>query len=108
MTDREKLIDLVQDSTNGCARYWASLIADHLIENGILMPPVKIGQSVWDIYFSKPREWKVAHISFNGSGYELCLRFKNGARTRTKLINDKYLHRLFFLDHDEAVKACVL
>lgn len=32
---REKLIDLIQSAVNGCATYWAGLIADHLIANGV-------------------------------------------------------------------------
>lgn len=35
MTDREKLIELIRDAVNGCSSYWAGLIADHLIENGV-------------------------------------------------------------------------
>lgn len=34
MSDREKLIELIQSAVNGCDRYWAELIADHLIANG--------------------------------------------------------------------------
>ena len=32
---RDKLIELIKESVNGCATYWASLIADHLIANGV-------------------------------------------------------------------------
>lgn len=35
MTDREKLIKLIQTAVGGCATYWAGLIADHLIANGV-------------------------------------------------------------------------
>lgn len=35
MTDREKLIAMVQTAVNGCSTYWAGLIADHLIANGV-------------------------------------------------------------------------
>lgn len=35
MTDREKLIELIQSAVGGCARHWAELIADHLIANGV-------------------------------------------------------------------------
>lgn len=30
-----RLIELIKESVGGCATYWASLIADHLIENGV-------------------------------------------------------------------------
>ena len=32
---REKLIELIQGAVGGCSRYWAGLIADHLIANGV-------------------------------------------------------------------------
>jgi hypothetical protein len=35
MTDREKLIKLIQSAVDGCAEYWAGLIADSLIANGV-------------------------------------------------------------------------
>ena len=35
---REKLIELIQSAVGGCATYWASLIADHLIANGVTIP----------------------------------------------------------------------
>ena len=35
MEDREKMIALIQSAVDGCARYWAALIADKLIENDV-------------------------------------------------------------------------
>lgn len=35
MTDREKMIALIQAAVNGCSTYWAGLIADHLLANGV-------------------------------------------------------------------------
>ena len=35
---REKLIELIQSAVNGCATYWAGLIAGHLIANGVTIP----------------------------------------------------------------------
>lgn len=37
-TKRDKLIGLIQEAVPGVARYWAGLIANHLIENGIEFP----------------------------------------------------------------------
>ena len=33
---REKLIEQIQSAVGGCARYWAEVIADSLIENGLV------------------------------------------------------------------------
>ena len=35
MNDREKLVKLIQAAVDGCAEYWAGLIADHLLANGV-------------------------------------------------------------------------
>lgn len=37
MTDREKLIELIQNAVGGCARHWAEIIADYLIANGVVI-----------------------------------------------------------------------
>ena len=47
MNTREKLIVLIMESVGGCARNWAEVIANHLIENGIIVPPCKVGDTVY-------------------------------------------------------------
>ncbi len=46
---RDKLIELIQDAVGGCARHWAEIIADHLLKNGVIIPPCKLGDTVWYI-----------------------------------------------------------
>jgi len=46
---RDRLVELIQNAVDGCASYWAELIADHLIENGVVVPPVKVGYYAWFI-----------------------------------------------------------
>ena len=48
-SEKERLIELIQKSVNGCARNWAETIADYLLENGVIVPPVKIGDTVYMI-----------------------------------------------------------
>ena len=45
---KERLTRLIQESVSGCAEYWAQKIAEHLIDNGVIVPPVKIGQTVYE------------------------------------------------------------
>ena len=49
MSDKEQLIELIQNAVNGCARNWAEIIADHLIANGVIVPPCKVGSIVYCI-----------------------------------------------------------
>ena len=41
---RERLVELIQASVNGCARNWAEVIADYLLANGVIVPPCKVGR----------------------------------------------------------------
>lgn len=50
MNQREKLIELIIESVQGCARYWAEIIADHLIENGVIVPPCNAGDRIYKIF----------------------------------------------------------
>ena len=53
---RDRLIELIQDSVGGCARHWAELIADHLLAEGVIVPPCKVGQTVYCIRYDKARK----------------------------------------------------
>ena len=51
MTDREKLIELLRKGYNKTPFYediWEGL-ADCLLENGVIVPPCKIGDTLYDI-----------------------------------------------------------
>lgn len=44
---REELINLIQSSVGGCARNWAEVIADSIINDGWTRPAYKLGQTVY-------------------------------------------------------------
>ena len=46
---RERLIELIQNSVDGCARHWAELIADHLLANGVIVTPCKVRDKAYRI-----------------------------------------------------------
>ena len=52
MTDRDRLIELIQNAVNGCARHWAEIIADYLLANGVIVPPCKVGDTVYRLKMS--------------------------------------------------------
>ena len=37
MTTRDKLIRIIQNAVDGCAEYWAGVIADELIKSGLVV-----------------------------------------------------------------------
>ena len=44
---KEKLIELIQESVDGCARHWAERIADNLLANGVIVPPCNVGDDIY-------------------------------------------------------------
>ena len=58
MTDRDRLIELIKQKQNGGWRFITGeyttdvsneYLADHLLANGVIVPPVKIGTIVYEI-----------------------------------------------------------
>lgn len=41
MTEKELMIQLIQEAVGGCARHWAEVIADHLLANDFRHVPQK-------------------------------------------------------------------
>lgn len=49
MTDRERLVERIQISIPPSSSHWAEVIADELLADGWMRPPVKVGDYVeWD------------------------------------------------------------
>lgn len=62
---KEKLISMIQEAVGGCARHWASLIADHLLANSVTVqewipasePPKEPGE-----YIVAQKHWSDGHL----------------------------------------------
>ena len=54
---KEHMIETIQASVGGCARHWAEVVADGLLQEGFTKPPCVIGDKVWVIrrYRGVPR-----------------------------------------------------
>lgn len=63
MDAKNRLVEMIQSATNGCARYWASLIADKLLAEGVIVPPVKLGQTVYVLTTDSPTGIEETRIS---------------------------------------------
>lgn len=47
MTERERLIEIIKKSVDGCAEYWAGLIADGLLASELNLLPFNVGDKVY-------------------------------------------------------------
>ena len=83
MTDRERLIRLMQEASQNKSDYAGNIglgqIADYLLEHGVIVPPCKVGDTVysidkkvlayhWDEHMyivDKWSEYKVCEIPFS-------------------------------------------
>lgn len=88
-----------------CRTCNAQDLANLLLANGVIVPPVSIGDSLWDIHYNKPREWKVVYLGFNGEEWHINVHWSNKDRFLTKEVDGKYLDRLFFRTKEEAEQA---
>lgn len=60
---RERLIELIQKSVNGCARNWAETIADYQLENGVIALPCNVGDVMYRILYDRIYKIKITEIS---------------------------------------------
>lgn len=47
MTERERLIELLNVDMSGCDGDYAEEMADYLIANGVIVQPCKVGETVY-------------------------------------------------------------
>lgn len=79
MSEKEKLIKLIYDEVGGCTKDVAEDIADHLLANGVIVPPVKVGQTLhviedrWNaqkiLWEKRISEIKVNRIYYDEDGF---------------------------------------
>lgn len=109
MTDRDRLIELIGDLPfsreyeNYNSLEWAEHFSDHLLSNGVIVPPCKVGDVVyvvsqgqgfcmrWNVY-----EGKVVDIHLNRHN-KLTIRVENGEK-----FFGYYEPRFIFLTKEEA------
>jgi hypothetical protein len=73
---RDRLIELIKDAAynKGCA-YWDEL-ADYLLANGVIVPPCKVGQTVYyagGLRHASVKEAKVEEIYYGEGGFAFYL-----------------------------------
>ena len=96
---RERLIELIES-----VRYWGSgtsaEIADRLLANGVIVPPVKAGQTVWfpSQYYGAPYPITITHLEIYEE--ETVIYSEGGSEWR-----DEDIGKTVFLTREEAEKA---
>ena len=106
MAQREKLIELIIASVNGCARHWAEIITDYLLTNGVVVPLCRAGDWIYvlpsDPAKTHPVRMRVQCVSISTDSRRAILRL--GGDTVDALWNDD-CGKTWFLSEDEAEAA---
>ncbi len=104
MTVRDRLIELLQDYL------YSEQIADHLLANGVIVPPCKVGDKVWFVveYESKHflDEGEVESIYKDNGGVWVSSRYDSGLHYHHK---ESDFCKTVFLTKEEAeakLKEC--
>ena len=104
MTDRDRLIELIQCAVNGCARHWAEIIADHLLANGVIVPPCKVGDTVWFDTYKKSGTVSLGIQPHKVDRIDVICVVGEKELVETKL-HDWYFGDSVFLTREEAEQA---
>lgn len=110
---REKLIELLDDALLSVD--WDShdypdteKATDILIANGVIVPPVKVGQKLYTIPRSAIRAWTVCGIWISADpkcSYAHVYWEKDGHHMSSRAVNFSDLGRVFFFTREEAEAA---
>lgn len=105
MTERERLTERIRS-----AMCWGwtepSEIAERLIDEGVIVPPCKVGDTVWMVRNLQIERWKVVSIEKTASNMKLGIKFiARGIRSAPILINTSYIGEIVFLSREEAEAA---
>ena len=96
MNERERLVELINESCEkqGWLMNAAGTIADYLLENGVIIPPVKVGDTVYEIQQDRTlQKWYVYGI-IKYDGQEWAAEAQN-SKNRWNYIGKTFAFRLF-------------
>ncbi len=115
MSERERLIEILNNTLiQGRTledRFYKSVIekiADHLLDNGVIVPPVKVGDIVWIIYDNYVTPGKILAFYIDGVGcmVDLLVYTKEDTVIGNKsIISKDYTINDIFLTKEAALKA---
>jgi hypothetical protein len=107
---RDRLIELIES-----ARYWGANtsveIADHLLAEGVIVPPCKVGQTIYALWMGGRKgkgivEFEVRSINLDApDDVEIVYRSKKLNATMCRYANASDIGKTLFLSREEAERA---
>lgn len=109
MSERERLIELIKASLQkhiGKSCKLAENITYDLLAGGVKIPPVQIGQELWDIHYNRPRKWKVVYLGYNGKEWFINIYWhKDRHNFKTMQITCPFIGEMWYFTKEEAEQA---
>lgn len=113
MTERERLIKLLDEriaiqecSFSSDEPLTTDSLADYLLDHGVIVPPCKVGDTVWMVRNLQIERWKVVSIEKAASYMRLGIKFiARGVHSAPILINTRCIGEIIFLAREEAEAA---
>jgi hypothetical protein len=106
---KERLVELISDypcmstAEESFMESIADDLADYLLANGVIVPPLKIGQELWDIHYNKPRKWEVVYLGYNGKEWHINIHWwKDRHNFKTVSITYPFVGKMWYLTREEA------
>ena len=103
---RDRLIELLQDNSYLDVlddEHWL-LAAEQLLAEGVIVPPCKVGDTVYTVSRKHPKKWKVHFIGYNSQG-EFKMHIATEKFTEMLEVWDYAIGKTVFLTREEAEKA---
>lgn len=85
-----------------CEEYLTDLMADDLINAGVVILPVKPNDTVYTIYRGKIKEWKVYFVGMNSLG-EFTFNIADKDLQNSRSVWDKEIGDFVFLTEEAAI-----
>lgn len=103
MSERERLIKLLDQNCGYVEEQKAEMLADYLLENGVIVPPVKVGGIVWVIYNKcvTPAYVMAVYVDKSGGMFDLKILTEGLKFT----INKDYTFDMVYITEEAAEKA---
>lgn len=111
MTDTNKLAELIKKAKS---KMWGKtfhselernmLVADHLLANGVIVPPVNIGQTVYTYGAKRVKDWKITFCGKNSRGEHKMIAADDDFKNMLEFW-DYDVGKTVFLTKEEAERA---
>lgn len=100
LREKEKLVNQMPQSTTALIR-----LADHLLANGVIVPPVHVGGTIYTLSYGRVKEWRVYFVEMTEVKEFRFLIVDKKNMTNTMACWDFDFGKAFFLTREEAEQA---